>query len=476
MRFGTYLVALLVFAAGARAEDFRITPMPDGGLPVVQPGFSFRSPGLGWYLAGNIKPENGVIKGGESYKLYFPHAAEGWSDAELSVEVVTWPTEMTGTPDLRRFLREAGGETPSTNPHESLTEEMLNGATCAVLRWESDRWSAPNSPLIKTSAVHRVCAHPDMPGFALDLQYYAETPQANAEIAAVIASLRFTPVPYHVREIRPGCQIGRLVEADGALWTICKGDSLLSSHGTVLRIDPTTNSIAKTIEVGPQPWDIAVAGGQIWVGDFNGKIVRIDPKTNAVMATVAVPGHTMQVLSSGGFVWVQALDLQKGATLVRIDPASASIVATIPFGMAACVEAGRWLFLRDVKDEWWRLDGQTGEVIDGFAPERKILDILYDGRFAWVLQKEAGGTAMLKFDPENPATPERVRLLDGFVSDAVWWNGDLCTLEARVVRCRANGNGPAKEVPRWAGLGRLLVFAGSMWVPTGTSILRLDPK
>lgn len=488
MRFSHYLVLLAMFAAVADAEDFRVTPMPAGGLPVVQPGFSFRSPGLGWFLAGRIKPDNGVIRGGERFeKLYFSNRSEGWADAVVSVEIVRWPVTMVGTPDLKRYLREhslSGGPSTNSRIRETVKDEVVNGAACAVWRSEFDQKLKPDAPLTTSFSERRVCAHPDMPGFALDLQYYSQAAKDYEEIAAVIASFRFTPVPYRVREIRPGCNVGQMVEADGALWTVCRPDRFptageTQSAGKVLRIDPATNSLAAAIEVGRDPWTLAAAGGQIWVGDMEEKkVVRIDPKSNAVTATVDLPGLAIQILPAAGFIWVPSFVLFEGPSLLRINTASASVDANIPVdGIFVGVAAGRWLLIENAKHgRLTRIDGRTGAVAGDLLLGRGVLDYKYDGRVVWFLQHEAGGTALLKFDPETAAPPERVRMLEGAVSDVLWWNGAFCTVDQQALRCRGAENGPVSEFPR-PPVG-LLAFAGSLWGPSvdGTAILRIDPK
>jgi YVTN family beta-propeller protein len=50
-----------------------------------------------------------------------------------------------------------------------------------------------------------------------------------------------------------------LAVGEGAVW-VTNTDA-----GTVSRIDPATNEVVKTIEVGGAPSGIVVAGGVVWV-------------------------------------------------------------------------------------------------------------------------------------------------------------------------------------------------------------------
>jgi len=51
------------------------------------------------------------------------------------------------------------------------------------------------------------------------------------------------------------------------------------SPGLVARIDPVTNRVTATVDVGGQPESIAAGSGGVWVVDtaHGGKLLRIDP-------------------------------------------------------------------------------------------------------------------------------------------------------------------------------------------------------
>src|SRR5206468_838582 len=57
----------------------------------------------------------------------------------------------------------------------------------------------------------------------------------------------------------------------------------------VSSIDPATNKVTATVEVGPQPGDPAVVGGDVWVPSVGGNSVAIvDPATATVRETLKV--------------------------------------------------------------------------------------------------------------------------------------------------------------------------------------------
>jgi YVTN family beta-propeller protein len=48
--------------------------------------------------------------------------------------------------------------------------------------------------------------------------------------------------------------------------------------GTVSVIDPATNAVRKTLEVGSGPLAVATGGGDVWLSNSNdGELWRLDP-------------------------------------------------------------------------------------------------------------------------------------------------------------------------------------------------------
>ena len=100
--------------------------------------------------------------------------------------------------------------------------------------------------------------------------------------------------------------------------------------GTLVRIDPRTNTIVATIPVGHGEGGVALGEGAVWVANpQEGTVSRIDPQTDRVVATITLaPQHAVQALTvSPGAVWVSQFEQD---ALVRIDPHANHVVATIP--------------------------------------------------------------------------------------------------------------------------------------------------
>jgi YVTN family beta-propeller protein len=123
-----------------------------------------------------------------------------------------------------------------------------------------------------------------------------------------------------------------LAAGSGAIW-------LTSLPGnTVTRIDPSTNAATGTTSLAPSglgPIGVTVFGGFVWVanhdGDPTGSVAKIDPATLAVVDVIPIGNEPIagpNWLSSGaGSVWTDVPNLR---AVVRIDPVSDAITATIP--------------------------------------------------------------------------------------------------------------------------------------------------
>ena len=100
----------------------------------------------------------------------------------------------------------------------------------------------------------------------------------------------------------------------------------------VSRIDPKTNAVVQTIQVGNGPAGVAVGGGFVWVANsLDGTVSKIDPRTNNAVDTKQVGNRPRGVAFGEHGVWVAN---SSDRTLMRIDPRSGTLRGTIPVGPA----------------------------------------------------------------------------------------------------------------------------------------------
>ena len=96
------------------------------------------------------------------------------------------------------------------------------------------------------------------------------------------------------------------------MWTLNQGD------GTVTRVDPKTNKVVATIEVGVPGTggEIAAGEGSVWVTVFQFPISRIDPMTNKVVQQFKGDGGD-SIRGEAGYIWLSNL---RAGTVWKLDP------------------------------------------------------------------------------------------------------------------------------------------------------------
>jgi hypothetical protein len=113
----------------------------------------------------------------------------------------------------------------------------------------------------------------------------------------------------------------RMVWLGGSLWVTGRGTDLL-------KVDPSSGSVERTIEIGASGIDVAAAGGTLWVPTRSAAVdqrglptmnalVRVSASTGAA-TTVARPTARLDVhglVAAGGGVWIAD---NRGGTLYRI--------------------------------------------------------------------------------------------------------------------------------------------------------------
>jgi YVTN family beta-propeller protein len=120
--------------------------------------------------------------------------------------------------------------------------------------------------------------------------------------------------------------------------------------GAVYRIDPQTNAVVATVKIpGVAACGIAATETAVWVGRCkfgDTGLVRIDPATNAIAATIAGP-QACGVAVDDDAVWVSDV---RNNSIWRIDPASNAVVAkialaenTLPCGPVVAAYGSVWV-------------------------------------------------------------------------------------------------------------------------------------
>lgn len=223
------------------------------------------------------------------------------------------------------------------------------------------------------------------------LARWASVGLATAAVVAVASAYfashsRGTPiiaVPNSVAVIDPktnrvvavtavGTEPTRIVEGDGAVWTLNTGEQ------TISRVDASTRQRTRTFSAGTVASDIAFAGGAIWVADAATDNVAVLDESGGVQASIPLGiRHRRQefvtprvvLTSHAGTVWATGGDL----TTVAISSRTRRVLRQMP-GFPdvnadrspagpdiAAGAAGVWA--TDGRDELFRLDGGQADSV-----------------------------------------------------------------------------------------------------------------
>ncbi len=110
----------------------------------------------------------------------------------------------------------------------------------------------------------------------------------NSLTLATDASLAAGNVPPNPTDVAVG---------DGALW-------ISETDGTVLRVQPRLGGITAAIPACPIALAIAYGEGAVWVACGNNSVVRIDPTTDAPGTPISVGRLPRGIAAGDGAVWV----------------------------------------------------------------------------------------------------------------------------------------------------------------------------
>jgi DNA-binding beta-propeller fold protein YncE len=212
--------------------------------------------------------------------------------------------------------------------------------------------------------------------------------------------------------------------------------------------------VTATIPVGSFPRDIAVGARAVWVSvnGFNAgepethSVVRIDPATNEIVATIPV-GTVGNLAVGSDAVWT--IDTVEGPqdTVVRIDPTTNQVVGTIPVGPyafdVAVDSTGIWV-TRDIdgrgqSGEVIRINSATNEIVARIPVEGRTRDVVVGEGGVWVVDSTSTprrGPSLIHIDP---STNEVVGTIPGLASlnvatgdGFVWIQGWLSTFDPAV--------------------------------------------
>jgi YVTN family beta-propeller protein len=179
--------------------------------------------------------------------------------------------------------------------------------------------------------------------------------------SVAVADLDTTSV---VDEIPVGARPSGIAIGEGSVWVGNRDDN------TLLRIDPESRRVERTIGLAVEPREVAVAGKRVWIASSAGSVVRVNPSLNEIEGTLTLgpPSERCcppELATSGDTIWGSY-----AGELWRIDTAAnrAEVIRTEGVASIASGEGGLWVLTGEGTIE--RLDPDTNRVVDRISRER----------------------------------------------------------------------------------------------------------
>jgi streptogramin lyase len=169
-------------------------------------------------------------------------------------------------------------------------------------------------------------------------------------------------------------------------------------------------------------YGIAADDTAVWIhnGD-TGKLVRIDPSSNSLVASIPVGQGPGQVAIGTGAVWVASVTSR---TVSRIDPQTNQVVATIHVnadgGSVAVSPEAVWV--TDLTNSaLLRIDPQTNRVVATVPNQLAPSDVSFGAGAVWVSNRGAPHNGLMRIDPQTATVQSQVDLAgaDGLRCTAV---------------------------------------------------------
>ena len=259
-----------------------------------------------------------------------------------------------------------------------------------------------------------------------------------------------------------------------------------SPKNTVHRLDPKTNTVVSTIEVGLHPCSGLAAGfGSLWVplcGDKTGGkgLARVSLKDGKVEATLPfeVPESEGGLATGAGSVWVMT---DKNGALARIDPATNQAVAEISVapGSYAVAFADDTVWITSTeKSVLTRVNARTNVVEETIKVGPRPRFLAVGEGSVWTINQGDGSISRVDLKTNKvvatieagiPGNGGEIAVGDG----SVW----VTSFEFPLTRIDASTN---KVVQQFHGDGGDAVRfgLGSVWLSNlrAANVWRLDPK
>lgn len=221
--------------------------------------------------------------------------------------------------------------------------------------------------------------------------------------------------------VYPGAIVARIpvsgvvsLVADGpSVWVVhAYGQVGVSLSYQLVKIDERTNKVTLAVNLRYLPGSVAASAGMLWLttgqGRARGQLVRLDPATGRVIATVHLAtGPCDLVTFSLGSLWATCSEGVFGTEFLRLDPGTGQVTGRAGpvravVGSIAAAPGGIWFGVPfSPRSGIVRLGHPHGQLITLRLPDRPVnyggpQPMVYGQGFAWVLSPDE---SVAKIDP-----------------------------------------------------------------------------
>jgi streptogramin lyase len=253
------------------------------------------------------------------------------------------------------------------------------------------------------------------------------------------------------------------------------GDAWVPGANAVHRLDGRTGQIIATVDVpGSSDYRYVATGvGAVWVVDSGtASVVRIDPATNTVVATIAIGAVPLSIITGFDSVWVLvdlggSVPLTEGGTLLRIDPHTNSITRrTDTRGSRLAIGPTDVIVSGDPEGDVFGIDPFTDTVRSAQPFAGQAATVWGAGEGLWITTADS----LQRFDPAAlRPTGAPIAMLGGAVAvtDRAIWVLQPVSGDAPSQLQRVDPNGPRPVgAPIPVGLTAVTVVASAdrVWV------------
>lgn len=242
----------------------------------------------------------------------------------------------------------------------------------------------------------------------------------------------------------------------------------------------TAPYVDATITVGYSPQNVAIDTSGVWVTNYaDNSLSRIDRATNTVLQTVpiALTGRAgpAAIAAGMGSLWVTTVDFDSSrnflpGAVLRIDPASGNVLATIPAGKSAqdiAVGAGAVWVVNTPDNTVLRIDPATNQVAATITITLPS-GVAADATSAWVVSDDG---LVSRIDPATNQVAAAVHTQDtggriGVGSGAIWVTnyGHTGQADGSVTRIDPATNQVVAKTTVGEDPWDIAIGGGSVWV------------